>query len=125
MLSSKKPRTPIPRLPRRSRSWSQVVSVWTNPCFCPQGISLEVLREFADQLNIPWDRVDISPEEFAQADEAFLTSTSVCMLPIVKQNGRPLGSGTPSPIFYRLLEAWSNLVGLDVAGQAVRVASSE
>ncbi len=84
------------------------------------GISLEVLLELADQLNIPWDRVDISPEEFAQADEAFLTSTSVCMLPIVKQNGRPLGSGVPGPIFHRLLEAWSNLVGLDVAGQAKR-----
>ena len=76
--------------------------------------------ELADRLKIPCRRDDISPEKFAQADEAFLTSTSVCMLPIVEQNGRPIGTGVPGPTFARLLGAWSDLVGLDVAQQAVR-----
>jgi branched-subunit amino acid aminotransferase/4-amino-4-deoxychorismate lyase len=84
------------------------------------GISLEVLLELAGKLDIPYWREDIAPEKFAQADEAFLTSTSVCMLPIVEQNGRPLGTGVPGPIFRQLLGAWSDLVGLNVAQQALR-----
>jgi len=82
------------------------------------GISLEVLFELAEELGIPCHREDISPAGFAQADEAFLTSTSICMLPIVEQNGVPVGLGTPGPIFRRLLQAWSDLVGVDVARQA-------
>jgi branched-subunit amino acid aminotransferase/4-amino-4-deoxychorismate lyase len=84
------------------------------------GISLDVLMELADRLKIPCRRDDISPEKFAQADEAFLTSTSACMLPIVEQNGRPIGAGVPGPTFARLLGAWSDLAGLDVAQQALR-----
>jgi branched-chain amino acid aminotransferase len=89
------------------------------------GISLEVLFELATELNIPCHREDILPARFAQADEAFLTSTSVCMLPIVKQDGHLLGVGTPGPVFRQLLQAWSDLVGTDVAGQAKKWASED
>jgi branched-chain amino acid aminotransferase len=89
------------------------------------GISLEVLFELAAGLNIPCHREDILPARFAQADEAFLTSTSVCMLPIVKQDGHLLGVGTPGPVFRQLLQTWSDLVGTDVAGQAEKWASGD
>ncbi len=82
------------------------------------GISLQVLFELAGQLNIPCVETDISPEQFAQAEEAFLTSTSVCLLPIVRQNGKQVGAGIPGPVYGRLLGAWSELVGVDIGEQA-------
>jgi branched-chain amino acid aminotransferase len=47
-----------------------------------------------------------------------LTSTSVCLLPIVECDGKPIGDGRPGPVYNQLLKAWSDMVGLDVAAQA-------
>ena len=46
------------------------------------GVSQQVLFELADSLGIPYSEDDLSPQEFANADEAFLTSTSICLLPM-------------------------------------------
>ena len=85
------------------------------------GISLAVLLELASRLGIPVQEADIRPEELARADEVMLTSTSVCLLPVVRQNGHAVGPGAPGPIFRRLLQAWSELVGIDIADQARRM----
>ena len=61
-------------------------------------------------------------DEFHAADEALLTSTSICVLPIVECDGQPIGSGQPGPIYRRLLAAWSDLVGVNIAEQARRFA---
>jgi branched-chain amino acid aminotransferase len=53
------------------------------------------------------------------ADEAFVTSTPYSMLPITRFNGRPVGDGRPGPITARLLDAWSELVGVDIVDQAL------
>ncbi|MCA9235446.1 MAG: aminotransferase class IV, partial [Planctomycetales bacterium] len=82
------------------------------------GISQQVLFELADQLEIPRREADLAPAELAVADEAFLTSTSICMQPLTTLDGRPLGSGQPGPIYQQLLAAWSTLVGVDIAAQA-------
>ena len=87
------------------------------------GISLQVLFALAEQLGIPCQEHDLTPADFAQADEAFLTSTSVCLLPITRQNGRTLSTGTPGPVYRQLLDAWSHLVGTDIAAQAHQFAS--
>jgi branched-subunit amino acid aminotransferase/4-amino-4-deoxychorismate lyase len=62
----------------------------------------------------------MSVDDFRSADEAMLTSTSVCLLPIVECDGKPIGDGQPGPMYRRLLAAWSDLVGVDVADQARR-----
>ena len=87
------------------------------------GISLQVLFELADQLDIPWSEADISPEEFGKAKEAFLTSTSVCLLPIVRSGGDKIGTGEPGAIYRRLLGAWCDLAEVDICQQAYRFAS--
>lgn len=83
------------------------------------GISQQVLFELADGLGMTHGEADLTPEELAAADEAFLTSTSICMLPLVQLDGRPIGTGAAGPVFQNLLQAWSKLVGLDIGGQAV------
>ncbi len=84
------------------------------------GISMAVLEELAAALNIPFVQHDLSPDDVAAADEVILSSTSPCLLPVVRLNGRPIGSGTPGDVFRSLLAAWSQLVGVDIAAQAAR-----
>lgn len=84
------------------------------------GISLMTLMELATALNIPIVERDIDPEELSSANELLLTSTSVCLLPVARVNGRPLGTGCVGPTYKRLLTAWCQLVGLNIAEQACR-----
>ncbi|HEX3598953.1 MAG TPA: aminotransferase class IV [Lacipirellulaceae bacterium] len=87
------------------------------------GVSLGVVKELADELGIPFTMRQLSVDEFLAADEALLASTSICVLPIVECEGKPIGTGRPGPIFQRLLTAWGKLVGLDIADQARRFAN--
>jgi branched-subunit amino acid aminotransferase/4-amino-4-deoxychorismate lyase len=82
------------------------------------GISLATLSELANQLAIPVSEADLTPHDLASANEVLLCSTSPCVLPVTQFNGQPIASGTPGPVFAKLLAAWSNRVGLDIAAQA-------
>jgi branched-subunit amino acid aminotransferase/4-amino-4-deoxychorismate lyase len=87
------------------------------------GVSLGVVQELATQLDVPFVRRPLAVEEFRSADEAMLASTSICLLPIVECDGRPIGEGRPGTIYRRLLVAWSDLVGVDIARQARQFAA--
>jgi branched-subunit amino acid aminotransferase/4-amino-4-deoxychorismate lyase len=86
------------------------------------GVSLGVVEELAGRLGVPFVMRPLTAQELRTADEAMLASTSVCVLPIVTCDGEPIGTATPGPVYRRLLEAWSEMVGLDVAEQARRYA---
>lgn len=87
------------------------------------GISMSAVMEFAVELGITCLRRNLTVEEVAAADEAMLTSTSTCILPVARLNGRPIGEGRPGPIYRELLAAWSRAVGVDIAAQAERFAA--
>jgi branched-subunit amino acid aminotransferase/4-amino-4-deoxychorismate lyase len=87
------------------------------------GVSLGVVEELAARINVPFITRRFTEGEFCSADEALLTSTSICALPIVRCNGRPIGTGKPGPTYRRFLSAWNDLVGLDIADQARRYAT--
>ncbi|MCE9525456.1 MAG: aminotransferase class IV [Planctomycetales bacterium] len=86
------------------------------------GVSAAVVEELAGNLGIPFSFRSLTVDDVAAADEALLCSTSPCIWPVTKLNGRPMGSGAPGEIARRLLAAWSKLVGLDIAAQAKRFA---
>jgi branched-subunit amino acid aminotransferase/4-amino-4-deoxychorismate lyase len=86
------------------------------------GVTLSVVDELAGEMGIPFVTRPVEVSELRSADEALLVSTSVCVLPVVECDGDKIGDGRPGPIFRRLLAAWSQLVGLDVAEQARRCA---
>lgn len=86
------------------------------------GISLATVAELAAQLDIPFTERSILPADLAAADEVLLSSTPLCLLPATHFNGRAIGSGAPGPIFQRLIQAWSERVGLDIVAQAERFA---
>jgi branched-subunit amino acid aminotransferase/4-amino-4-deoxychorismate lyase len=87
------------------------------------GVSVHVIQELAAKLGVPFITRPLTVDELHSAGEAMLTSTSVCLLPIVGCDGRAIGDGRPGPMYRRLLKAWSEMAGLDVAAQARRFAN--
>ena len=86
------------------------------------GVSVAVVEELAQQLGVPFSESDLSVEQLMAADEVWLTSTSICLQPVVSCDGQPIGTGShlgkPGPEYARFLAAWSEQVGLDIAKQA-------
>ena len=78
------------------------------------GISLTVLEEILADLGIPFVEQDLQTWDVANADEAWLPSTPWCLSPVVKFNGEPIGDGRPGPMWRKLLNHWSELVGKNV-----------
>ena len=87
------------------------------------GISMAVLLELAESMGIHHTQRDLTPPDVTAAYEVFITSTSSCILPIVRLNAQPVGDGAPGPMYTRLLAAWTDLVGVDIASQAGRFAA--
>ncbi len=89
------------------------------------GISMSVLTELAETLGIAASQRELTPDDLATAEEVLLASTPFCLLPATRLAGRPIGAGRPGPVFQRLLAAWSERVGLDIAAQARQFATRE
>jgi branched-chain amino acid aminotransferase len=87
------------------------------------GVSLGVVQELAANLSTPFIQRPLSVDELRSAEEVMLTSTSVCLLPVVACGDQPIGNGHPGPHFRQLLAAWSDLVGVDIATQARFIAA--
>jgi branched-subunit amino acid aminotransferase/4-amino-4-deoxychorismate lyase len=81
------------------------------------GISRAMVRELAEELKIPFVERDISLAQARRADEALLSGTSYCLLPVAKIDEIPLGDGRPGPVYRQLLDAWSRRVGVDIEKQ--------
>ena len=85
-----------------------------------KSLSSQVVEELAGSLGIPFARRPIPVAELDEADEAFLSSTPVCLLHVSYINGRSCGTTIGGDVFNRLSKAWNELVGMDVAGQILQ-----
>lgn len=86
--------------------------------FILAGISRATVIELAHEIGIPCIEKDLSPHDAYLADEAFLTSTSLCLCPVASYNGQTMKvPAIPGPVTGKLLTAYSELVGLDIAAQ--------
>ena len=86
------------------------------------GLFNEHIRPLHDRLGIPVVSEDLQPYDLYTADEAFLTNTPVCALPITRVDHREIGDGKPGPVTEQLLAAWSEWVGVDIVDQAEQMA---
>jgi branched-chain amino acid aminotransferase len=83
-----------------------------------RGISRDyVLEDLCPQLGIEAIEKNIEPYDVYTADEAFLTSTPMCMLPVTRFNGTPIGGGEVGPVYSRLLNRWSDNEGVNISAQ--------
>jgi branched-chain amino acid aminotransferase len=70
------------------------------------GITREFLFEIGAEQRIEVREAVLLDEDLFGADEAFLTSTTREIVPIVQVDDRPIGSGRPGPLTGTLLEAF-------------------
>ena len=89
-----------------------------------QGVSRMTVMDLAEQLGIRVSEEALQPYDVITADEAFLSSTPFCVLPVGRVDNRDIGSGAPGPITKQLLAAWGEMVGLDIVDQMVERARS-
>ena len=68
------------------------------------GVTRDVVLELAREAGIPVREYPLHQDEVARASEAFLTSTTSDVLPIVRVDGAPVGAGAPGPVARTLLE---------------------
>jgi branched-chain amino acid aminotransferase len=71
---------------------------------CPEGITRATVLEICREASIPYQECDLSLTEVYRAEEVFCTGTMGELAPVVKVDGRTIGTGRPGPITQRLTE---------------------
>jgi branched-chain amino acid aminotransferase len=74
------------------------------------GLTRSTVIEIAGRESIPCDEADITPEEFAGADEAFFTGTAAEIGPIRSLDDKLIGDGNTGPVTQRIKEMYSRVV---------------
>jgi D-alanine transaminase len=69
------------------------------------GITYDVVLELAARHGLPCEVRDVLEAEARGADELWMTSSTKEVLPIVRLDGQPVGTGQPGPVFARMY-AW-------------------
>lgn len=86
--------------------------------FVLEGITRGVVLDLAGGLGLPAEERDLDLFDAYTADEAFLTSTSLCICPISTFNGATIGQGAvPGPVTQQLISAFSDVAGMDYVDQ--------
>lgn len=70
------------------------------------GITRAAVLRFAREAQMEVEERAFSIAEAQDSDEAFITSASAFVMPVVRIDGTPLGDGTPGPVASRLREIY-------------------
>ena len=82
-----------------------------------RGISRAYIFELAQNLNLSCIEKNIEPYDIITADEAFMTGTPFCILPVTGLNSVTIGEGKMGNVTRLLLDVWGQNVGVDIEGQ--------
>ena len=85
--------------------------------FVLAGVSRQVVIEICEDIQVELREADISVAEAIEADEAFLTSTSLCACPLRTLNGKVYGSGKPGKITQKIIAHFIKMVEFDFVQQ--------
>ncbi len=78
-----------------------------------KGITRGAMFDLAKQIGVPIRESNMTRYDVWCADECFLTGTGAEVIPVVKLDGREIGTGKPGPITQRILAAFRQLVLAD------------
>lgn len=73
------------------------------------GITRKAVMELAVEAGITVEETTLVRHDLYVADECFLTGTAAEVVPVVKLDGRPIGTGEPGPVTRDLLERFRKL----------------
>ena len=82
-----------------------------------RGVSRAYIFELAQKLGLACIEKNIEPYDVITADEAFMTGTPFCILPVSSLNSISIGNEPTGEITHQLLDAWSSEVKVDIVGQ--------
>jgi len=68
-----------------------------------EGITRKAVLEIAADMGIPIREMPMTRYDIFAADECFLTGSAAELIPVVKLDGRPIGSGKPGAMTKKLL----------------------
>jgi branched-chain amino acid aminotransferase len=86
---------------------------------CPEGITRSAVLQLADEVDVPVSVGDFSLPQLYAADEAFVTGTMGELAPVLRVDGRTIGTGEPGEITGRLRKAFADVTatsGVQVVG---------
>jgi branched-chain amino acid aminotransferase len=84
------------------------------------GISRETVMTLAREAGLTVVEKDLDLYDAYTADEAFLTSTSLCICPIASVNGAKIGTAVPGRVTRQLTEAYARFVDFDFVAQYLK-----
>jgi branched-chain amino acid aminotransferase len=74
-----------------------------------EGVTRNVVIELARAAGIAVEETPLTRHDVYAADECFLTGTAAEVIPVVKCDGRPIGTGKPGPVTRQLRERFHQL----------------
>jgi branched-chain amino acid aminotransferase len=84
---------------------------------CLVGISRNYVFEVCKKLGIECIEKNIEPYDVYTADEAFMTGTPFCALPVFRFNNLNIGEGKFGKITKKIINKWGQNVGVDIIKQ--------
>lgn len=75
-----------------------------------KGVTRGTIIDIAKELGVPCREVDLTRYDAWCADECFLTGTGAEVVPVVKLDGREIGTGKPGPITQQVLASFRRRV---------------
>src|SRR5262249_40367646 len=77
---------------------------------CLPGLTRQVIERLARRARVALREVPIAARDLERSDEVFLTGSVIEVLPVVRIDGRTVGSGRPGPVTVRLQQLYRAFV---------------
>lgn len=84
-----------------------------------KGITRQGIIEIAEKRKINFEERVLTRHDLFNADEVFLTGTAAEVIPVVKIDGRVIGTGKPGPVTQLLLKGFREITRQDGAKYSV------
>jgi D-alanine transaminase len=96
--------------------------VWTHPegNHILSGVTRAMVLEAARNANVTVRKEAVTIEQFRNAEEAFISSTTMDIMPATKLDGKAIGSGSVGVVTQRLMEAMADIVAHEVSSVVAR-----
>ncbi|MBI4271978.1 MAG: aminotransferase class IV [Candidatus Rokubacteria bacterium] len=100
--------------------WVRDGRLWTSSRYnILEGVTRGTVIDLANAAGLHVVEGDFTVYDVYTADEAFLTTSTYCILPVSRLNGAPIGRETPGRVTKSLIKGWSDLVGIDIVAQTL------
>lgn len=82
------------------------------------GTTRELILQLAAEEGIPYQEVDIRPEELANADEVWISSSTRGVIPVLTIDGQPVADGRKGPLWQRMFALFTRFQHRLMTGEA-------